>query len=395
VAIARGTTATGDVRYEVRLRGPDGRERSRTFRTRKAAETYERELLAQRDRGGWVDPRAGRISLADWVTEWSATLLNLRPSSRRIYLDNLRLHVLPELGDVQLAKLDKAMLRSWLARLSAGPLKPATVHQVYRALRRVLGAAVENDVIARSPLEGIKPPRLEAQEMRFLTPGEVAALTDAIDERYRAFVTVGAYCGLRLGEMAGLRRHRVDVLHRQLRVVEQLGRDETGRWALQPLKTRSSVRSIALPAVVAEGLEEHLHRWAGEGREGFVFAAPDGGQIDPDNFRSRIWTPAVGAAGLAPLRIHDLRHTTASFAIAAGADVKTLQAMLGHASAVMTLDRYGHLMPGRGEDVANRLDALARGATAEPIPAAVRLDARDFRGMDLEPTSRKSTKNAG
>jgi integrase len=193
---------------------------------------------------------------------------------------------------VQLATLDKAMLRASLARLSAGRLKPATVHQVYRALRRVLGAAVENDVIARSPLEGIKPPRVEEQEMRFLTPDEVATLADAIDERYRAFVTVGAYCGLRLGEMTGLRRRRVDVLHRQMRVVEQLGRDETGRWARQPLKTRSSVRTIALPSVVAEGLDEHLHRWAGEGREGFVFAAPDGGHIDPDNFRSRIWTPA-------------------------------------------------------------------------------------------------------
>jgi hypothetical protein len=125
-----------------------------------------------------------------------------------------------------------------------------------------------------------------------------------------------------------------------------------------------------VPSVVAEGLDDHLHRWAGEGREGFVFAAPDGGHIDPDNFRSRIWTPAVAGAGLAPLRIHDLRHTTASFAIAAGADVKTLQPMLGHASAVMTLDRYG-LMPGRGEDVARLLDALARSARTERIPAAI------------------------
>jgi len=72
---------------------------------------------------------------------------------RRIYLDNLRLHVLPELGAVQLNKLDKAMLRAWLARLSAGPLKPATVHQGYRALRRVLASAVENGVIARNPLK--------------------------------------------------------------------------------------------------------------------------------------------------------------------------------------------------------------------------------------------------
>jgi integrase len=388
VGIQRRTTAAGNVRYEVRLRGPDGQERSRTFRTRKAAETYQRELLAQRDRAGWVDPRAGRITLAEWVSEWSATLVNLRPSSQRIYLDNLRLHVLPELGPVQLNKLDKAMLRTWLARLSAGPLKAATVHQVYRALRRTLASAVENDVIVRNPLEGIKPPRVEPQEMRFLTPVEVATLTDTIDERYRAFVMVGAYCGLRLGEMAGLRRRRVDLLHRRIQVVEQLGRNADGQWALQPLKTRASRRSVALPAAVVDALDAHLQHWAGRGHDGFVFTAPDGGHFDPDNFRSRIWTPAVAAAGVEPLRIHDLRHTTASLAIAAGADVKTLQTMLGHASAVMTLDRYGHLMPGAAEDVAARLDALARSAEPEPVRVAVRLDARDFRGMEVESTTR-------
>ena len=112
--------------------------------------------------------------------------------------------------------------------------------------------------------------------MRFLAPGEVATLAGAIDERYRAFVLVGAYCGLRLGEMAGLRRHRVDLLHRHVQVVEQLGRDEAGRWALQPLKTRASLRSVALPAVVVDELDEHLRHWAGTGREGFVFTAPDG-----------------------------------------------------------------------------------------------------------------------
>jgi len=90
---------------------------------------------------------------------------------------------------------------------------------------------------------------------------------------------------------------------------------------------------------------------------------------------------AVAAAGLAPLRIHDLRHTTASLAIAAGADVKMLQTMLGHASAVMTLDRYGHLMPGRAQDVADRLDALAKEASAETIPPVFPLRSRDFRGI--------------
>ena len=155
---------------------------------------------------------------------------------------------------MQLNKLDKAMLRVWMAELTASHLKPGTVHQVYRALRRVLGAAVKNDILVRSPLDGIKPPRVERQEMRFLEPGAVALLADSIGARYRAFVTVGAYCGLRLSELAGLRRHRVDLLHRHLLVVEQLGRDEGGRWALQPLKTRSRVRSVALPAMVVDSL---------------------------------------------------------------------------------------------------------------------------------------------
>jgi hypothetical protein len=111
-AIVRRTTTSGEVRYEVRLRGPDGRERSRTFRTRKSAEAYERELLALCDRGGRIDPRAGRTTLAEWVAEWSTTLVSLRPSSRRIYRDNLRLHVLPVLGESVVGALDEH-LRWW------------------------------------------------------------------------------------------------------------------------------------------------------------------------------------------------------------------------------------------------------------------------------------------
>ena len=124
---------------------------------------------------------------------------------------------------------------------------------------------------------------------------------------------------------------------------------------------------------MVEAFDHHLAHCAGRGREGFVFTSPVGsGHVDPDNFRSRFWIPAVEAAGLAPLRIHDLRHTTASLAIAAGADVKLLQTMLGHASAVMTLDRYGHLIPGRSQDVADRLDQLARAAIPEPNAPVVR-----------------------
>lgn len=90
-----------------------------------------------------------------------------------------------------------------------------------------------------------------------------------------------------------------------------------------------------------------------------MFTSPVGKPLHLDSFRNRVWNPATIEADVAPLQIHDLRHTCASFAIAAGADVLVLQRMLGHASAVMTLDRYGHLMPGQAESVAERLSIAA------------------------------------
>lgn len=149
MAIERTLTAKGEPRYEVRYRGPDGRERS--FRTRKAAEAYERDQRNLREHGGWADPRASRLTLAAWSHEWLRTIVHLRPSTRRIYEDNLRLHVLPSLGAVPLGKLTKTDLWRWLAELSAGDLAPASVHQAYRCRRRVLGAAVGGEVLVRNP----------------------------------------------------------------------------------------------------------------------------------------------------------------------------------------------------------------------------------------------------
>lgn len=134
-----------------------------------------------------------------------------------------------------------------------------------------------------------------------------------------------------------------------------------------PPKTAAGRRSVALPGVVATALEEHLGRFAEPGIDGIVFPAPDGGFLRLENFRRRVWQPAVTEAGVAPLRIHALRHTCASLAIAAGADVKVLQRMLGHASAALTLDRYGHLLPGQAQSVAVRLDEMARAAKPAPV----------------------------
>jgi len=371
--IEKRLTKAGQVRYEVRFRGSDGRERSRTFRTRKEAERYERGQQIDLDQGEWVDPRNGKVTLGRWAAEWQRTVVHLRPTTQRIYDANLRNHVLPDLGNVPLAKLTPSMLRGWLASLTTKegghgqPLSLGSVAQVYRTLNRVLAAAVDNESLGRNPLRGVKPPRVAPEPMRFLTHEEVATLAETIDPRYRALVLVAAYSGLRAGELIGLRRHRVDLLRRTITVVEQV-QYIGGRMVESVPKSSAGRRQVALPGIVATAVEDHLARFSEPAADGLVFPAPEGGYLRLENFRKRAWNPAIAAAGVAPLRLHDLRHTCASLAIAAGADVKVLQRMMGHASAALTLDRYGHLMPGQARSVADRLDEMAR--LARPVPDA-------------------------
>lgn len=366
----------GEIRYEVRLRGIDGKERSRTFRTKKDAERYRRSQLTAMEQGVWVDPRAGKITLTTWAAEWQRTVVNLRPSTQRIHGANLRNHILPELGDIELGKLTPSLLRAWLSGLAqkAGghgkPLAAASVNQAYRTLNRLLTAAVEDELLGRNPLRAIKPPPSVPEPMRFLSHDDVAGLVNAIDRRYRALVLVASYTGLRAGELMALRRKHVDLLRRTITVVEQV-QYIGGRYHVLPPKSVAARRSVAMPRAVADSLREHLADYAEPGVEGIVFPAPEGGYLRIENFRRRVWRPAVAAAGLAPLRLHDLRHTCASLAIAAGADVKVLQRMLGHASAALTLDRYGHLLPGQAEAIAERLDELVRTAVPAPVPAVI------------------------
>src|SRR5437773_1169102 len=183
-----------------------------------------------------------------------------------------------------------------------------------------------------------------------------------VTSRSRLAVLVGAYGGLRMGELAGLRRWRVDLLRCEVRVAE-IAVGVKGELIFGPPKTNRSFRTIRLPRFVSESLEEHLRLYTkGEGSD-LVFTSPDGGPLRASNFRRRVWNPAVKAADLAPLRPHDLRHTAIAVWIANGANVKHVAMMAGHASAAFTLDRYGHLFPDHEDELMKRLDGVGRGAS--------------------------------
>jgi integrase len=326
VASIQKRVRNGRVTYRVRYRDPAGRQRSQVFARKVDAQRFLNETENARLRGTWTDPSLGRVPLGEWLAEWWATTTNLRPSTAARDQDYVRLYVAPRFGSMPLGSIGQRDVRAWVADLSGQGLAPATVQKAYQLLGKVMGAAVDAGMISQSPCRRVPLPKVEREEMRFLTPAEVATLADAIRPAYRALVLVGAYGGLRIGELAGLRRGRVDLLHGTVEVAE-IVTEVRGELGFGPPKTRASRRRVGLPQAVTAELARHL---AAPGvAEEFVFTAPQGGPLRVAGFRYRVWRPATQVAGLQGLRIHDLRHTAVALWIAAGANPKEVSARRG------------------------------------------------------------------
>jgi integrase len=208
--------------------------------------------------------------------------------------------------------------------------------------------------------------------MKILTPEQIASLAGAINQRYRALIILKAYAGLRIAEIAGLRRHRIDLLRGHVRVAE-IAVEVQGRIFTGPPKTKAGRRTVPIPRHVVDELQRHLAVYADLDPEGLVFPGADGGVLRSNAWRRRVWKPAIDIAGVAPLRPHDLRHTAVSLWIAAGANPKQVAVWAGHRSVSSVLDRYGHLFPGDESPVLERLAAIAGpaahlAATANVLP---------------------------
>ena len=256
-----------------------------------------------------------------------------------------------------LAAIRQIDVRAWVADLAGQGLKPATVVKAYQLFGKVMAAAVDASIIAQSPCRRIPLPKVEQDEKRFLTPAEIARLASVIAPRFRALVLVGAYGGLRIGELAGLRRGRTDTARGTVTVLE-IATDVRGRLAFGPPKTRAARRTVSLPAPVADELKHHLATYAEPDPDALVFPAAKGSALRATNFRRRTWRPAVRAAELDDLRIHDLRHTAVALWIAAGASPKEVARRAGHTSVKTVLDVYGHLYAEADVALRERLEAM-------------------------------------
>ena len=359
MSIHKRDTSRG-IRYDVRLRNAEGKTYTRTWRTRKEAETYERAELTARDRGDWIDPTARRKTLNDVAAAWLASNPAKRPGTLANEKGALDRHILPELGNKRLGSITPREVQALVNELTTA-LAPRSVRRLMSAFRAICNYALANDVIARSPLRGVKMPALTTTKVHVFTPAELLATADALPAEYRPMVWLGAVLGLRWSEVAGLTVGSVDVLGRTLSVTQAITRGAKGAPVLAPPKSNAGRRTLAMPAPLAELVGAHLKAIGATAadRDDLMFPSWEGGLLRYTNWLRRIWHPAMVTAGMGSIEedeatkrpryigpgFHDLRRTSATALVVDGVDVKTAQYRLGHSSPVLTLEVYAQAVP--------------------------------------------------
>ena len=200
---------------------------------------------------------------------------------------------------------------------------------------------------------------------RFATIAEVMALADSVGDRYRALVFLATFAGLRLGELAGLRRKDIDLLHGTVTVEQTVQGLADGSLVVGPPKSDAGRRTIAIPEPIFGDIDRHLAAFTEADPDALVFAGERGGPLRRNNWNHR-WRAAVQAVGVPQLHFHDLRHTGNVLAAATpGVSIKDLMSRMGHASPAAAL-RYQHATKDRDATIARALAALI-----QPDPAAV------------------------
>jgi integrase len=355
--VERRRTANGQVRWDVRYRAPDAKERSRTFRTRKEAERFEASVRVTLDDSTWIDPRAGKLKLRTYAGEWLATRPALKPRTRQTYTDQLRIHVYPTLGDKELKQVTPQDVRLWHAGLSAAGLSANTAAKCYRLLRTIMSTAVSDELIARNPCQ-IRGASIErASERPTISAAQVWELADAVGTRYRCAVLLAGFMGLRVGELLGLERRHVDLHGAWLHIQQQEQELRQGERIVTTPKSLAGRRSLSIPTFLIDELEDHMRDYVHDEPAARIFVGEKGGTLRRHVLHKK-WDSARVEVGLPEgFRFHDLRHTANTLTAMTGASTRELMHRMGHASSDAAL-RYQHATTARDVELAAALGDL-------------------------------------
>jgi integrase len=342
------------------------------FRTEKEAEAKLPEILFQLQRGSYVEPT--KKTVAVFMREWlQSARSNTRPSTWTTYQMLSEKHVIPALGSWQLQKLTAAKLDAFYGELLSsgrrsgkGGLSPRTVGHVHGVIRLALSQAVRWQLLIRNVADDANPPRKKQSTMKTWSPEEVRTfLSHVRDDRSHAAYVLALTTGLRRGEILGLAWRDIDLDAGWLNV-RQTVVSVNFKVQISTPKTAAGRRSVGLDRGTVMELRSHRLRQLKERvdlgldnvkPDDYVFSTPAGHALHPGLFTDA-FDRRVKAAKLPHIRFHDLRHTSATLALAAGVHPKVVQERLGHASISITLDLYSHSVPSLQEEAASKVASL-------------------------------------
>jgi integrase len=346
--------------------GPDGKRRYVSAKSKEDARRKLRAARADSDRGLLFDAENLKVGeyLDSWLTDSVRDTVRQRTFER--YESIVRVHIKPALGRVKLKALTPNHARGlYREKLDSG-LAPRTVNYIHTTLHKALKDAVSDALIPRNAAS-VKAPRPEKPEIHPLSPDQVRKLIATAREsgdRFEALYVLALHCGLREGELLGLKWGDIDLSGptATLHVRRTLSQTRTGHIFEKPKNGKG--QSVKCSHKATEALKRHRAR-QNEERLGMgslwqdnnlVFPTSTGTTMSGTNLLGRHFKPLLKRAGLPPIRLHDLRHTCATILLMAGKHPKYVQELLGHASISITLDTYSHVIEGMDGGLADAMD---------------------------------------
>jgi integrase len=327
-----------------------------SFPTKADADAALSSIQSDLSRGSWIDPKAGKVLIKTYGELWLTQRTDLALRTRELYEYLLKNHISPTLGSLTLQNLSSSRVRSWNAELAQR--HPSTAAKAYRLLSTMMRTAVADGLILTSPCRVSGAGVERASERPLATVAEVQALVDLMPESLKLVVLLATWCQLRRGEILGLRRCDIDILHKTIRIEQSRIISRSGDSIVKSPKTSAGRRSLVAPSHVLTAAKRHLERFTAIEGDAFVFTT-EAGEPLPAGILQRAWSTARSGIGRPDLHFHDLRHTGLTLAAATGATTAELMRRAGHASADAAL-RYQHATNDRDQVLAEALEKLVQ-----------------------------------
>lgn len=335
----------------------DGRRKRRTFYGATKKDVQDKLQKATKE-GVNFDPTT--MTIADYLERWfSDAKQTVAPGTAKRYEEIYRLHVVPYIGHVRLAKLVPLHVVQMFAEQEKAGMTPRNRQLAGVVLQRACRDAVRLKLIPFNPCLGVAKPRVPKPEMTVWDAAQTIRFLRATEEdRLHALYVTAVTAGMRQGELFGLHWPDIDFASESL-VVQRSIEELDGKLRIKEPKTAAGRRRIPLPKIAVTALHEHRKRMLAEGNAGGpVFCDTRGSYLRKGNVLRRSYRPAVKRAGVPEIRFHDLRHSCATLLLMSGENPKVVAERLGHARVEVTLNTYSHVLPTMQTGAAEKLDRL-------------------------------------